>query len=143
MKTAWMAAFGGVLAAGWVLASAAAQTACPTGPEGNRCKAENGDPMAMYMVGREAYAAGRENGDLSDALAWARRARDAGYRGGRMLLKMVYVQMGEGTHRDHVQAHGWLTDAIEAGEDYLEPWLGRLEAKMTGGELERAHAARE
>ena len=133
----------GIAVAALTALAASAQTACPAGPEGNLCKAGNGDPMAMYMVGREAYAAGRESGDLSEALAWARRARDAGYRGGRMLLKMVYVQMGEGTHRDYVQAHVWLTKAIEAGDDYLEPWRARLEARMTGEERESAMRAAE
>lgn len=119
-------------------ACAAAAVECPRGPEGNLCKAENGDAMAMYLVGREAYAAGRESGDLSEALDWARKARDAGYRGGRMLLKMVYVQMGEGTHLDYAQAWRWLTGAIEAGDDYLEPWRARLETRMTEEQLARA-----
>ena len=119
---------------------AAAAAECPRGPEGNLCKAENGDPMAMYLVGREAYAAGRESGDLSEALDWARKARDAGYRGGRMLLKMVYVQMGEGTHLDYAQAWRWLTGAIEAGDDYLETWRARLETRMTEEQLARARA---
>ena len=121
-------------------ACAAAAAECPRGPEGNLCKAENGDPMAMYLVGREAYAAGRESGDLSEALDWARKARDAGYRGGRMLLKMVYVQMGEGTHLDYAQAWRWLTGAIEAGDDYLETWRARLETRMTEEQLARARA---
>ena len=123
------------------MAAVPAAAECPRGPEGNLCKAESGDPLAMYMVGREAYLAGRETGDLSEAFAWARKSRDAGYRGGRMLLKMVYVQMGEGTHRDHVQAHGWLTDAIAAGDDYLEPWRDRLEDRMTEEDLARARRA--
>lgn len=120
------------------MAACAAAAECPRGPEGNLCKAESGDPMAMYLVGREAYAAGRESGDLSEALDWARKARDAGYRGGRMLLKMVYVQMGEGTHLDYAQAWRWLTDAIEAGDDYLETWRARLETRMTEEQLARA-----
>lgn len=136
MKAAWFPALGLVLAA----FAAAAQAACPAGPDGNRCKAENGDALAAYMIAREAYAAGRESGDLSEAFAWAQRSRDAGYRGGRMLLKMVYVQMGEGTHRDFVQAWRWLTEAIEAGDDYLEPWRRRLEKRMSAGELEAAAA---
>ena len=122
------------------MGAAAAGAACPAGPEGNRCKAEAGDPMAMYMIGREAYAAGRESGDLSEALAWARKARDAGYRGGRMLLKMVYVQMGEGAHRDYVQAWRWLDSAIAAGDEYLEPWIARLEKKMSDEQRARAAA---
>lgn len=136
MKTVWF----GVLA--FVVAGAAG-AACPPGPEGNLCKAENGDAMAMYMVGRVAYEAGRESGDLGEAFVWAQKARNAGYRGGRMLLKMVYVQMGEGTHHDYVQAHRWLSEAIAAGEDYLEPWRRRLEKKMTADQLAAARPAAE
>lgn len=136
MKAVWF----GVLA--FVVAGAAG-AACPPGPEGNLCKAENGDAMAMYMVGREAYQAGRESGDLGEAFVWAQKARDAGYRGGRMLLKMVYVQMGEGTHHDYVEAHRWLSEAIAAGEDYLEPWRRRLEKKMTADQLAAAQPAAE
>ncbi len=139
MKALWF----GVPAFGLALAAfaALAQAACPAGPAGNLCKAENGDPLAMYMIGREAYLAGRETGDLTEAFDWARRSRDAGFRGGRMLLKMVYVQMGEGTHRDYPQAWRWLTAAMEAGDDYLEPWRGRLEKKMSPDELGRARGA--
>ena len=134
MKALWFPALG------LALAASVAAAACPEGPEGNLCKAEEGDPLAMYMIAREAYAAGRESGDLSEAFDWAQRSRDGGYRGGRMLLKMVYVQMGEGTHSDFVQAWRWLSEAIEAGDDYLEPWRQRLEKKMTDEEIATAAA---
>ncbi len=136
MKNAWFGYL--ALVVSLAAAPAVAESRCPAGPEGNLCKAENGDPMAMYMVGREAYAEGREKGDLSAAREWALRSRSAGYRGGRMLLKMIYVQMGEGTHHDYVQAHIWLTDAIQAGDEYLEPWRERLEEKMSSEQLAEA-----
>ncbi len=112
------------------MAPAAAAAECPPGPEGNLCKAENGDPLAMYMVGRRAYLEGRETGDLAEAFDWAWRSKEAGYLGGRMLLKMIYLQMGDGFHRDYVQAHRWLSEAIEGGDDYLassrtSSWPGR------------------
>ena len=46
--------------------------------------------------------------------------------------------MGEGTRLDYAQAWRWLTGAMEAGADYLEPWRARLEARMTAEQLARA-----
>ena len=69
-----------------------AMAECAPGPEGNLCKAENGDPAAMYMVGREAYDAARESGDFSEAYMWATRARAEGFLGGKMLFKMIHLQ---------------------------------------------------
>ena len=108
---------------------------CAPGPEGNRCKAENGDPRAMYLIGREAYDAARESGDFSEAYEWASRAKEAGFLGGRMLFKMVHLQAGDGHHHDYVEAHRWLSTAIADGADYLIPWRRRLEAKMTSEQI--------
>ena len=63
-----------------IVSASVAQAAvedCPQGPEGNLCKAENGDVHAMYMIGREAYDAARDSGDYSEAYRWAARARAA------------------------------------------------------------------
>ena len=117
-----------------VMGAGAAQAAmedCPSGPDGNRCKAEHGDVHAMYMIGREAYDAARDTGNYSEAYQWAARAREAGLLAGRMLFKMVHLQAGKGAHHDYVEAHQWITKAIAEGEDYLVPWKRRLEAIMT------------
>lgn len=118
----------------------AAVAECTPGPEGNLCKAENGDVAAMYMVGRRAYLDGRVTGDLAVAYYWARRSKEGGFLGGRMLLKMVHLQMGDGIHHDYVQAHRWLSEAIEGGDDYLVVWRKRLENKMTAEQLAEAGA---
>lgn len=112
---------------------------CPPGPEGNRCKAENGDPRAMYLIGRQAYDAARESGDFSEAYEWASRSKEAGFLAGRMLFKMVHLQAGDGQHHDYVEAHRWLSAAITDGDDYLLPWQRRLEAKMTPEQIAEAH----
>lgn len=114
---------------------------CAPGPEGNRCKAENGDPRAMYLIGREAYLEARNNGDFTEAHEWATRAKEAGFLAGRMLLKMVHMQAGDGLHKDYVEAHKWLTSAIDDGADYLAPYKRRLEAKMTNEQIAEAHGA--
>src|SRR5262245_53441785 len=129
----------GLALALWTATGAAGAEGCPPGPEGNRCKAENGDPRAMYMIGREAYDEARTTGDFSEAYMWASRSKEADFLGGRMLLKMVYLQAGEGLHHDYVEAHGWLSAAIADGDDYLVPWERRLEAKMTPEQIAEAH----
>ena len=129
----------GLALALWTAAGPAGAADCPPGPEGNRCKAENGDPRAMYLIGREAYDEARTTGDFSEAYMWASRSKEAGFLGGRMLLKMVYLQAGEGLHHDYVKAHGWLSAAIADGDEYLVPWERRLEAKMTPEQIAEAH----
>ncbi len=121
--------------------SYAAMEDCARGPEGNLCKAENGDPHAMYLIGRESYDVARETGDYSEAYMWAAKAREAGFLGGRMLFKMIHLQAGQGEHHDKVEAHGWITKALAEGEDYLVPWKRRLEAIMTQEELDAARRA--
>lgn len=116
----------------------AAMEDCARGPEGNLCKAENGDVHAMYLIGREAYDRARETGDFSEAYLWAVRAREAGFLGGRMLFKMIHLQAGQGHHHDKVEAHLWITKAIAEGEDYLVPWRRRLEAIMTPEQFKAA-----
>lgn len=118
-----------------IAAGPAGANNCAPGPEGNLCKAENGDPRAMYLIGREAYDAARESGDFSEAYEWASRAKEAGFLGGRMLFKMVHLQAGDGHHHDYVEAHRWLSAAIADGADYLIPWRRRLEAKMTSEQI--------
>lgn len=114
---------------------------CPPGPEGNLCRAENGDVHAMYIVGREAYDAARDTGDFSEAYRWASQARTAGFLGGRMLFKMIHLQAGQGRHHDNVEAHQWITKAIAEGDDYLIPWKRRLEAIMTPEQIKMIRRA--
>ena len=129
----------GLAVALWTVAGPAGAEGCPTGPVGNRCRAENGDPRAMYLVGREAYDEARTTGDFSEAYMWALRSKEAGFLGGRMLFKMVHLQAGEGLHHDYVEAHRWLSAAIADGDEYLVPWERRLEAKMTPEQIAEAH----
>lgn len=122
-----------------ILSVDASANDCAPGPEGNRCKAENGDPRAMYLIGREAYLEARNSGDFTEAYEWATRSKEAGFLAGRMLFKMVHMQAGDGLHNDYVEAHKWLTSAIDDGADYLAPYKRRLEAKMTDEQIAEAH----
>ena len=79
-------------------------------------------------------------GDYTEALAWGQKVIRVRRHTGNMLLKMVYLQLGAGEHRDYVQAHVWLREAIDSSEAnlYLIPWLERLEARMEPEQIERA-----
>lgn len=123
------------------LGTSALAADCPKLPEGMRCHAENGDGRAMYVVGREAYDEARKSGDFSEARMWAQKSMEAKFfPASKMLWKMVHLQVAEGHHKDMVQGHIWLKEAIAGGADYLVPFVRRLEAKMTSDQIAEAHA---
>lgn len=121
-----------------ITANVSIASECAPLPEGMLCAAENGDPRAMYIVGREAYEKARQTGDFSEAHKWAVRAKEADFLSGRMLYKMVHLQAGDGHHQDFVEAHGWLSQAIDDGSEYLVPFRRRLEAKMSREQIAQA-----
>jgi len=111
---------------------------CPEGEGWLECRAEAGDPYALYRLGRTAYEEGRESGDFSEALRLSRQLGAAGDRNGARLLKMVHMQLGWGGHKDYVQAYAWLNEDAAAGIDYLDPWIRTLADKMTADEINQA-----
>ena len=71
---------------------------CPSGLDGNLCRAESGDRRAMYMVARAAYVKENESikdgatvVDFSHAYEWAWKSKKLGFQGGNSVLKMIYV----------------------------------------------------
>ena len=129
-----------ILCNGAVVHTTATDPDCVSEEDKIPCLAAKGDTMAMYVMGRRAYDAGRITGDFTEALAWGQKVIQVRRHTGNMLLKMVYLQLGAGAHRDSVQAHVWLREAIDGSEAnlYLIPWLERLEAKMEPEQIERA-----
>ena len=125
---------------GAVIHATAAHPDCASEADKVPCLAAKDDPMAMYMMGRRAYEAARISGDFTAALAWGQKVIQVRRHTGNMLLKMVYLQLGVGAHRDYVQAHVWLRQAIDRSEEnmYLIPWLERLEARMAPEQIDRA-----
>lgn len=124
--------------AGGIVGATAAESECPAGDGWVPCQAEKGDPMAMYVLGRHAYEDARASGDFTQALGWSRKLVATGEKNGERLLKMVYIQLGWGAHRDYVQAYVWLSEAIKAGDDYLVPWRKMLVEKMTPEQIAQA-----
>ena len=128
----------GLLAA-LLLSTPATAADCPKLPEGMRCMAEAGDGPSMYLVGRQAYDTARETGDFTEARMWAVKAMEAKFfPAAKMLYKMVHLQIGDGAHKDMVEGHVWLAEAVDGGADYLKPWMKRLEARMTRKQIAEA-----
>jgi TPR repeat protein len=123
---------------GGIAEAVAAESECPSGDEWVACAANKGDPMAMYAVGRKAYEDARTSGDFTEALSWSRKLAAAKEKNGERLLKMVYLQLGWGAHRDYVQAYVWLSEAIAGGDDYLVQWRKMLVDKMTPEQVAQA-----
>lgn len=125
---------------GGIVHATAAAPDCASEEDKVPCLAAKGDPMAMYMMGRRAYEGARVSGDYTEALAWGQKVIRVRWHTGNMLLKMVYLQLGAGEHRDYVEAHVWLREAIDSSEAnlYLIPWLERLEARMEPEQIEKA-----
>jgi hypothetical protein len=121
-------------------ARAADEEECPAGDAYVDCMAKAGDHMAIYVQGRKAYDAARTSGDFTRALTVSRDLAKQGDKNGERLLKMVYLQLGWGAHRDHVQAYVWLTEALAAGDDYVAPLRKQLVQKMTADELAEARS---
>jgi hypothetical protein len=128
----------GTLGGGFVESIAAQEGVCGAGEETIPCRAKAGDPVAMYVVGREAYETARTSGDFTEAMYWSRQLVAKGDKNGERLQKMVYLQLGWGAHRDYVQAYVWLTEGIVAGVDYLPPLRKKLMEKMTPEQLAKA-----
>lgn len=106
------------------------------------CMAEQGDTMAMYVMGRREYTIARTTGDMTKALEWTLKVMDYKdkERVASRLLKMIYIQLGEGVHKDYVQAYIWLQEGINKGEKYvyLIPWQGRLKYYMSEQQISEA-----
>jgi TPR repeat protein len=117
---------------------AAEEPACAEGKEGIPCRANAGDPVAMYVMGRNAYEIARTSGDFTEAMYWSRQLVAKGDKNGERLQKMVYLQLGWGMHRDYVQAYVWLSEGIAAGADYVLPLRKKLMEKMTPEQLAKA-----
>jgi hypothetical protein len=121
-----------------ISSATAAETQCPSDDNSAPCQAAKSDRMAVYVLGRNAYDNARTSGDFSEALALSRKLAAQGDRNGERLLKMVYLQLGWGAHRDYVQAYVWLSEGIAGGADYLVRWRKILEEKMTPDQVAEA-----
>ena len=112
---------------------------CPLEDE-KECAFEN-ENLSLFIKGRDAYDHGREVGDLSEA-------RDIGYqlaarknKNGRVLLKMIYMEIRMGGHKNYVQAYDWVQEAMQRNESYarldFQTVLDSLKKRMTPEQLSK------
>ena len=115
---------------------------CPLEDE-KECAFEN-ENLSLFIKGRDAYDRGRETGDLSEA-------RDIGYqlaarknKTGRVLLKMIYMEIRMGGHKNYVQAYDWVEEAMQRNESYarldFQTVLDSLKKRMTPEQLSSVQA---
>ncbi len=107
-----------------------------------KCDYENKN-IQLFVQGRDAFDAGREKGDLSEAYKIARELIDRGdKKHGGGLMKFIYVQFGLGTHKNLPQAYRWVAADLAAGAEYkrlsLERVLEQITEKMTPEQLAEA-----
>ena len=110
---------------------------CPLENE-KECAFEN-ENLSLFIKGRDAYDRGRETGNLSEA-------REIGYqlaarknKNGRVLLKMIYMEIRMGGHKNYVQAYDWVEEAMQRNESYarldFQSVLDSLKKRMTPEQL--------
>ena len=107
-----------------------------------KCDQENRN-MALFIEGRDAFDRGREIGDFREAhdIAAELFARQD-LRHGKGLMKFIYLQLGQGAHKNLVEAYRWVAADIAAGMTYprldLERVLAQVAARMTPEQLAEA-----
>jgi hypothetical protein len=107
-----------------------------------KCDYENKN-LDLFIKGRDAYDRGRETGDLSEARNIALeliQRKDTKH--GNALMKFIYVQVGQGVHKNYVEAYRWVQADIAAGATYerlnLQKVRDSLAEKMTPEQLAEA-----
>lgn len=107
-----------------------------------KCDFENRN-MELFIKGRDAFDRGRETGDFREAQGYAAElmARKD-LKHGKGLMKYIYLQLGQGAHRDLVEAYRWVAADIANGVTYprldLEALLRKIGERMTPDQLKEA-----
>ena len=107
-----------------------------------KCDYENAN-LGLFVKGRDAYVRGRETGDLSEARNIALELlsrKDTKH--GKVLMKYVYMQIGQGVHKNLVESYRWIASDLAVGASYsrlsLERIRDSLVARMTPEQLVEA-----
>jgi len=113
---------------------------CLSGDE-SQCAFEN-ESLSLFIQGTDAYDKGRETGDLTEARRIARQLIERKNKYGKRMMKQVYVQLALGAHKNLVEAHRWLQEAIAKEEKYtrldISRLLEQLSQKMSPEQLAEA-----
>ena len=88
-----------------------------------RSKAEKGDAVAQYMLGRSYRVGEGVPQDSTQAVYWYRKAAEQGHANAQNTLGAFY-NSGEGTPQDYKQAVYWYRKAAEQGHATAQYNLG-------------------
>lgn len=125
------------------MAYAQQESECPPYIDNKECAYEH-ESLSLFIKGRDAYDRGREMGDLTEA-------REIGYqlaarknKNGRVLLKMIYMEIRMGGHKNYTQAYDWVNEAMQRNESYarldFQTVLDSLKKRMTPEQLAAVEA---
>jgi len=115
---------------------------CVTGNQ-QECDFES-ENLSLFIKGRDAYDRGREIGDLTEARTIGMQLTARKTKKGRVLLKMIYMQVRMGGHKNTLQAYEWVEESIANNEGYprldMHALLEKLKEKLTPEELAKLNA---
>ena len=106
-----------------------------------RSRAEQGDAVAQFDLGRLYDKGQGVTQDVQEAVKWYRLAAAQDYAKAQYNLGVMYIQ-GKGVPQDFVRAHMWLNIAAAAlsGEDGTEAMERQdsVASQMTAAQIEKA-----
>ena len=107
-----------------------------------KCDYENAN-MDLFIKARDAFDRGRETGDLKEAHDYAAQLIERkDFKHGKPLMKFIYLQFAQGTHKNLVEAYRWVAADIAAGTKYerldLKSVLEKISSLMTPEQLAEA-----
>ena len=102
---------------------------CPPGDGTTRCRAEQGDSIAQFEIGMEAFVLAKNTGDYQEALVWLTRAAKAGHNHAQATLGFMYWE-GWGVPADNVKAYRWFKRAGKGGFPSADQWMEKIEDEI-------------
>lgn len=115
---------------------------CLSGNE-EECAYENAS-LDLFIKARDAFDSGRESGDMTEALTLSKQLVARKNKNGKRMMKMIYLRLGLGEHKNPVEAYRWVQQAIDNGEEYARLDLTKtrdaIAQTMTPEQLAQARA---
>src|ERR1700744_829276 len=104
-----------------------------------RARAETGDAQAQMTLGMAFYRGDDVPADMSQAVAWVRKAADQGFAPAEATMAMLYAD-GAGVRWNQKQSATWLRRAARPGLPQAEVALGKACAEGRDGKPDARQA---
>jgi uncharacterized protein len=102
-----------------------------------RKAADQGDPVAQFLLGGQ-YATGQGVArDYAEALLWFQKAAEQGHPAAKFYLGAIYAK-GDGVPQDYVRGHMWFSLSAAQGNQEAVKALEMAERKMTPVQIAEA-----